>query len=107
MNAEVTIAENSDMIGRIRSSRTGANNYARSDMVLRKNTAGGGTVVTPTIGATTKDGANVAQIDFNGGNSGTWWSSTVNAPGFSTTHWSLANGRLPRLNGFPGLSQPY
>jgi hypothetical protein len=60
--------------------------------------------VNASTGATTtgKHGADVSATDYNGSNSGTWWSATA---GFSTSVWDITNNSLPKLKGFPGLTQ--
>jgi hypothetical protein len=60
--------------------------------------------VTPDKGADKKDGADVAAADYDGANSGAWWSSTA---GFPTESWEFANnGKLPILKGFNQPQNP-
>ncbi len=70
-----------------------SNNYGRNDMVLMR----GGNPVTAVSDAADIHGADVTANNYEGANSGTWWSSTA---GFSSEHWSFAAGRLPLLNVF-------
>src|SRR5690606_15944083 len=77
----------------------GTNNFARATgMVLQYNT--NSTPVNVDVGtdptSDSKHGANVAASDYNGVNSGEWWSGS-SGPGFSITSWSLAANRLPQL----------
>lgn len=85
-------------IGRVLPSK-GTNNFARATgMILQYNT--NSTPVNVQVGTDPTSysfhGANVTAEDYNGVNSGIWWSAS-NGPGFKVDFWSLAANRLPQL----------
>ena len=96
LNKLVSINISSTYIGRVAGANSGTMDrcYARNDMIL--------SYVTPDSNPSDKHGGNISATDYNGS---TWWSSSSGAPGFSTSIWSLANGRLPWLLGFSGYTQ--
>ena len=101
LNKQVT-AGTSGEIGRIVGSNDGdlADNYARSTgMVLTR----GGSTFMMTVGATTIHGANATANSYNGTNAGTWWSASGTMK-YSSTNWSIANGRLPHLQTIAGAA---
>ena len=75
------------------------NNYARPDMTLTSNATA---VSVGDMALTSIHGANVSSADYNGANSGTWWSGTA---GFPSSSWDFASNRLPHLQGFGELTQ--
>ena len=78
-----------------------SNNYARSDMVVTYFL----TSISLIKGLDTVDGADVAQANYSGTNSSAWWTRSDAGPEWSTSDWSFANGRLPWLLGFTGITQ--
>ena len=83
----VSPGNNTAMIGRIvgeiDSNSEINNNYAReSGLTLKVDTY----TYAPVPGASLKDGANVSAANYNGANSGVWWSET---PGFRMRHGRL------------------
>ena len=104
LNKEVHKSEsgNSGMgriIGFVFSEESKKNNYARPDIKL---TAGSSNITITDATTTNKNGADVLPANYNGANSGTWWSSVAKFPASS---WDFAAGRLPHLKGFDGLTQ--
>jgi hypothetical protein len=102
LNREINkTSASSEDIGRIAGIEGGErlNNYARKDMTLM---AGTNTVPATDATLTSIHGADVSAADYNGANSGKWWSSTA---AFPASAWEFATNRLPHLLGFDGLTQ--
>ena len=92
-------------MGRITGTGTNTNrsdNYARSDMKLYGKDVKPFDIPASDISLTSIHGANVEAADYNGANSGTWWSNTAKFP---SSDWDFAPNRLPHLKGFNGLTQ--
>jgi len=69
-------------------------NFARGEGMT---ITAGGSAVSVTQNPTGIHGTNATAAQTHGASSGTWWSGTSNAPGFSSTNWDLAFNRLPHL----------
>jgi hypothetical protein len=100
LNKSATTTHTSPTAGRVAGYNAGTltGNYARLDMVVQYNN---GVNITPVNDPTGIHGGDASATDYH---SGGWWSGTVGG-GFNTSAWSLASGRLPWLNGFPGITQ--
>ncbi len=103
LNKGITATENTTSIGRVSGrpysgGSTLSNNYGRSNMTIFTNG-----VYTPSKTTGGKDGADVAAVDYNGANSGTWWSSTA---GFPSDVWDFTANKLPILKNVRSIQNP-
>ena len=92
---------NQFMIGRVTAGSylgaTTPNNYAKSDMVLTYNTAGG------TVNfSDSHQGTAVTSDLIKGAGSSTWWSTTSPGPGFSGSVWLFGDSKYPELRNVAG-----
>ena len=83
--------------------------YGRDDITMRIGAypdGSGGSPIYPSLVYTNDlDGDDVIAANYNGANSGTWWSTDSAGPGFPSSAWSFDTGRLPTLLGFPPGTQ--
>ena len=89
------------VVGATISSSALANNYARSTGMTFK--AGDSyLIISATPLSNSVEGANVTPANFNGANSGTWWTlpAASNGPDFPSSSWTFAANALPVLVGF-------